>query len=84
MLKFLPFKKAKNSDQFKISFRKNQSGSIELKTPKAEMDGSNSFQFKLADEEQKIIFEITPNLMPKRVCRSVYKWKLIRGFAHIA
>ena len=57
---FTPLKKQKIAINLR-SHSNNQSGSIELKTPKGwNVTGPNSFQFKLADEEQKIIFEITP------------------------
>jgi hypothetical protein len=68
------------------SHSKSQSGSIELKTPKGwNVMGPDSFQFKLADEEQKIIFEITPESNAETGFAEVYiNDKLAKGFRPIA
>ena len=68
------------------SHSKNQSGSIELKTPRGwNVTGSNLFQFKLADEEQKIIFEITPQSDAETGFAEVYiNGRLAKGFNPIA
>ena len=71
---------------FLRSHSKSQSGSIELKTPKGwNVMGPDSFQFKLADEEQKIIFEITPESNAETGFAEVYiNGKLAKGFRPIA
>ena len=70
---------------FLRSHSKSQSGSIELKTPKGwNVMGPDSFQFKLADEEQKIIFEITPESNAETGFAEVYiNGKLAKGFRPI-
>ena len=82
---FTPLKKQKVVINLR-SHSKNQSGSIELKTPKGwSVTGSNSFQFKFADEEQKIIFEITPASNAETGFAEVYiNGRLAKGFHPIA
>ena len=82
---FTPLKKQKVTINLR-SHSKNQSGSIELKTPRGwNVTGSNSFQFKLADEEQKIIFEITPESDAETGFAEVYiNGRLAKGFNPIA
>ncbi|MEE3097010.1 MAG: PIG-L family deacetylase, partial [Bacteroidota bacterium] len=82
---FTPLKKQKVTINLR-SHSKNQSGSIELKTPRGwNVTGSNLFQFKLADEEQKIIFEITPESDAETGFAEVYiNGRLAKGFNPIA
>ena len=82
---FTPLKKQKVTINLR-SHTKNQSGSIELKTPRGwNVTGSNSFQFKFADEEQKIIFEITPASNAETGFAEVYiNGRLAKGFRPIA
>ena len=82
---FTPLKKQKVTINLR-SHSKNQSGSIELKTPRGwNVTGSNLFQFKLADEEQKIIFEITPESDAETGFAEVYiNGRLAKGFRPIA
>ncbi|MEC7062355.1 MAG: LmbE family protein, partial [Bacteroidota bacterium] len=82
---FTPLKKQKVTINLR-SHSKNQSGSIELKTPRGwNVTGSNLFQFKLADEEQKIIFEITPQSDAETGFAEVYiNGRLAKGFRPIA
>lgn len=82
---FTPLKKQKVTINLR-SHTKNQSGSIELKTPRGwNVTGSNSFQFKLADEEQKIIFEITPASNAETGFAELYiNDRLAKGFRPIA
>ena len=78
---FTPLKKQKVTINLR-SHTKDQSGSIELKTPRGwNVTGSNSFQFKFADEEQKIIFEITPASNAETGFAEVYiNGRLAKGF----
>ena len=82
---FTPLKKQKVTINLR-SHSKNQSGSIELKTPRGwNVTGSNSFQFKLADEEQKIIFEVTPESDAETGFAEVHiNGRLAKGFQPIA
>ena len=82
---FTPLKKQKVAINLR-SHSNNQSGSIELKTPKGwNVTGPNSFQFNLADEEQKIIFEITPTSNAHNGFAEVHiNGKSAKGFRPIA